>query len=147
MVSTRTSRGPGGGTISSRSVAVRTAVNQRALTFSSSPIRDAIGVFDASAEDQIHPVGLHRRVGEGEGPGQVADTEVADGFYALTQDLGRHAHGEPVDQPGLEEACDLGCSSLDHHRPDTECYQLAQQRREIHATVAVGTQIHDRGAQ
>jgi hypothetical protein len=57
------------------------------------PIQDAIGVFDASAEDQIHPIRFHRGVGEREGPGQVADTKVAYGFYAFTQDLGRNAHG------------------------------------------------------
>src|SRR5918912_941650 len=85
MVSTRTSPGPGGSTVSARSVAVRGAVNHRALAFSSSPIRDTIWVFDASAEDKIHPVRFHRDVGEGERSGQVAYTKVADSFYAFTQ--------------------------------------------------------------
>src|ERR687897_743148 len=115
MVSTRTSPGPGGSTVSARSAAVRGAVNHRALAFSSSPIRDTIRVFDASAEDKIHPVRFHSDVGEGERPGQVADAEVADGFYAFTQYLGRDAHGNPVDQPGPEKARDHGGPSLDHH--------------------------------
>jgi hypothetical protein len=76
-------------------VAVRGAVNHRALAFSSSPIRDTIWVFDASAEDKIYPVRFHRGVGESERPGQVADAEIADGFYAFTQDLRRDAHGKP----------------------------------------------------
>src|SRR5688500_1151074 len=114
MVFTQTSPGPGGSTVSAQSVAVRGAVNQRALAFSSSPIR----VFDASAEDKINPVRFHRDVGEGERSGQVADAEVADSFYAVTQDLGRAAHGNPVDQPGPEEARDQGGTSLDHHRAD-----------------------------
>src|ERR671919_2620155 len=118
MVSTRTSPGPGGSTVSARSAAVRGAVNHRALAFSSSPIRDAIRVFDASAEDKIHPVRFHRGVGESERPGQVADAEIADGFYAFTQYLGRDAHGNPVDQPAPEKARDHGGPSLDHHRPD-----------------------------
>src|SRR5215213_3117311 len=114
MVSTRTSPGPGGSTVSAR----RGAVNHRALAFSSSPIRDTIRVFDASAEDKIHPVRFHRDVGEGERSGQVAYTKVADSFYAFTQDLGRDAHGNPVDQPGPEKARHQGGPSLDHHRPD-----------------------------
>ena len=52
--------------VSARSVGVRGAVNQRALAFSSSPIRYAIRVFDASAENEIHPVRFHRGVDEGE---------------------------------------------------------------------------------
>src|SRR3712207_3844190 len=118
MVFTRTSPGPGGSTVSAQSVAVRGAVNHRALAFSSSPIRNIIGVFDAPAEDKIHPIRFHRDVGEGERSRQVADAEVADSFYAFTQDLGRDAHGDPVDQPGPEEVRDQGGPSLDHHRPD-----------------------------
>src|SRR5215211_5621315 len=103
MVSTRTSPGPGDTTVFARSTALRGAVNQRALVSSSAPIRAAIRIFDASAEDEIHPVRFHCGVGEGEGPGQVADTEVADGFYAVAQNLGRDANGEPVDQPPLKK--------------------------------------------
>src|ERR687897_587715 len=115
MDSTRTSPGPGGPTVSARSVAVRGAVNHRALASASTPIRDTTGIFDTSAEDKIHTVRFHRGVGEGERPGQVADAEVADGFYAYTKDLGRDAHGNPVDQPGPEKARDHGGPSLDHH--------------------------------
>src|ERR687891_2532211 len=127
MVSTRTSPGPGGSTVSARSVAARGAVNQRALAFSSSPIR----VFDASAEDKIHPVRFHRGVGEGERPGEVADAEVADGFYAFTQYLGRDAHGNPVDQPGPEKARDHGGPSLDHNRTYTRRCQLFKEYRQV----------------
>src|SRR3712207_3625061 len=103
MVSTRTSPGPGGSTVFARSVAVRGAVNHRGLGSSSPPIRDSTGLFDTSAEDNSHAVRFHRGVGEDERPGQVADAEVADGFYAYTKDLGRDAHGNPVDQPGPEK--------------------------------------------
>src|SRR5918995_4257443 len=118
MVPTRTSPGPGGPTVSARSAAMRGALNQRALAFSSPPIRDAMGVFDASAQNRVHPVGFHRGVGEDEGTGQVADTQVADGLYAVTQDLGGDAHGNPVDQPGPEKTRDQGRPSFDHHRAD-----------------------------
>src|SRR5215211_6956557 len=143
MVSTRTSPGPGGGTVSVRSVAVRRAVNQRALAFSSSPIRDAIRVLDASAEDQVYPIGFHHSVGKGERPGELADTKITDGFYAVTKDLGRDANGEPVDQPGPEEARDQGGTTLDHYRLDAERHQLTQQDRKVHTTVDVGRQIQD----
>src|SRR5215212_8290990 len=127
MASTRTSPGPGGGTVSSRSVAVRGAVNQRALAFSSSPIQAAIRVHDASAEDEVHSVRFDRGVGEGEGAGEVAYAQVADGRQSVTQNLGRHTDGEPVDQPSFEEARDQGGAPLDHHRPDPEGAKLPQQ--------------------
>src|SRR5829696_7111745 len=68
-------------------------------------------IFHPSLEDHVDAVGDDQRVGHDQGPGKLADAEVAYGLDTCPQDLGRDADGQPVAQ----ERGDQTRSSFEHN--------------------------------
>jgi hypothetical protein len=120
---TRKSPGPGGGTSSRRSSAVRGAVSQRARA-SIAPgsactgVLRPIGVADAALENEVGAVRRDADVAQEQGAVELGDAEVADRLDAGAEDLRRDADRQAVDQPGAQQRRDQRRAALDHHRAD-----------------------------
>src|SRR5688572_14928542 len=99
-----------------------------------------------TVEDEVLAAGDEARAREGERLAQVIDVEIADGRDALTDDLWRYAHGEAVDEVGVERGRDDSAAALDQERADPDAAQPAQQIREVDPAVRVGMRAQDLAA-